>query len=49
MSSPATTAVTSATSGLQGDLLGVAGVGLGIGAVVFAVKKGWRLVKGFIG
>lgn len=48
-SNPASTAIDAATSGLQGDLLAVAGTGLGIGAVIFAVRKGWRLVKSFIG
>lgn len=41
--------VTDAVDGLQGDLLSVAAVGLGIGAVIFAVRKGWRLVKSFVG
>lgn len=39
--------VTSGVDGLETDLLAIAGVGIGIGAVVLAVKKGWRLVKGF--
>lgn len=49
MSTPATpvATITDAASGLEGDLMQVAGVGLGIGAVVFAVRKGWRLLKGF--
>lgn len=41
--------VTGAVDGLQDDLLAVAAVGLGIGAVIFAVRKGWRLVKSFVG
>lgn len=45
--SPVTT-VTDAVSGMQGDLLTVAGVGIGIGAAIFAVRKGWNLVRGFI-
>ncbi|MCL2541185.1 MAG: hypothetical protein FWE71_01860 [Nocardioidaceae bacterium] len=48
MTDTATAAVTAATSSLQSDLLGVAGVGLGIGAVLLAVRKGWSLVKKFI-
>lgn len=48
MTGDATTAVTTATSGLSGDLMGVAGVGLAIGATVLAVRKGWSLVKKFI-
>lgn len=40
--------VTSAVAGMQGDLLAVGAVGIGIGAAVFALKKGWRTVKSFI-
>lgn len=43
----AVSAVQSGVSGLQDDLLTIAGVGIGIGAVVLAVKKGWGLVKRF--
>ena len=45
--SPVTT-VTTAVSGLDDQLLQVAGAGIGVGAVVFAVRKGWRLIKGMI-
>lgn len=38
-----------ASSGLQDDLMQIAVTGLGIGAVVFAVRKGWKLLKGFVG
>lgn len=41
--------VTDAVDGLQGDMLAIAGVGLGIGAVIFAVRKGWKLVRSFVG
>lgn len=41
--------VTDAVGGLETDLLSVAAVGLGIGAVIFAIRKGWRLVKSFVG
>lgn len=44
-----TSIVTNAVDGLGDDLLTIAGVGLGIGAVIFAVRKGWKVVKGFIG
>lgn len=40
--------VTGAVSGLDTDLLTVAGVGIGIGATVFAVRKGWKVVRGMI-
>lgn len=51
MSTPASpvSVVTGAVDGLQDDLLTIAGVGLGIGAAIFALRKGWRVVKGFIG
>lgn len=39
--------ITDAADGMQDDLLGVAAVGLGIGAVLFVLRKGWRLLKGF--
>lgn len=44
----ATSTVTDAVSGLGDDMLTIAGVGLGIGAVIFAVRKGWRVLKGLI-
>lgn len=49
MSTPAdpVSVVTDAAAPLKDDLLGVAGVGLGVGVVIFAVRKGWKLVKGF--
>ncbi|MEI8081425.1 MAG: hypothetical protein WCI74_06215 [Actinomycetes bacterium] len=40
--------LTTAVTGLQGDLLAVAGVGLGIGIAIFGLRKGYGLVKGFI-
>lgn len=40
--------VTGAVTGLDTDLLTIAGAGIGVGAVVFAVRKGWRLIKGMI-
>jgi len=39
--------ITSAASGLSDDLLAVSAVGLGVGAMVFALRKGWKLLKGF--
>jgi hypothetical protein len=48
MSSPSpVSVVTDAADGLQGDLLSVAGVGLTVGAAIFALRKGWKLLKGF--
>lgn len=39
--------VTNAVDGLDDNLLAIAGVGIGIGAVVLAVRKGWKLVTRF--
>jgi hypothetical protein len=50
MSTPPVTAVSAiqdGTAGMKDDLLKIAVVGVGIGAAVLAVRKGWRLVKGF--
>lgn len=40
--------VTGAVDGLGDDLLAIATVGIGVGALLFALKKGWRVVKGFM-
>ena len=48
MSTPTVTStLTGAVDGMSDDLLAVAGVGLGIGATLFVLRKGWRLLKGF--
>ncbi|HET9877377.1 MAG TPA: hypothetical protein VFQ37_16715 [Mycobacterium sp.] len=49
MTTPATpvSIVSDAANGMGDDLLSVAGVGLGIGALVFVVRRGWGLLKGF--
>lgn len=47
MTATPTSVVTSAVSGLDSDMLTVAAAGVGIGATVLVVRKGWRLVKGF--
>lgn len=39
--------VTNAVSGLGADLLLIGGVGIGIGAGVLALRKGWKVLKGF--
>lgn len=46
--SSAVSVITGAITGLQGDLLLIAGAGIGIGAVLFGVRKGWTVVRGFI-
>lgn len=40
--------VTSAVSGLDNDLLQVGAVGLGIGATILALRKGWSIARSFI-
>lgn len=40
--------ITTELADLDTDLLSIAAVGIGIGAVVLAVRKGWKLVKGII-
>ena len=40
--------ITSAVSSLGPDLLAVAGIGIGISATVFGVKKGWGLLRGMV-
>lgn len=49
MSTPPTaeSTIDTAVSGLSDDLLAVAGIGLGIGVVIFALRKGWGLLKSF--
>jgi hypothetical protein len=42
------TTITTALATLQDDLLDVAAVGLGIGVAIFALRKGYSLVKSFI-
>jgi hypothetical protein len=41
--------ITTATSTLGADFLTVAGIGLGVGVSLYALKKGWRLVRSLIG
>jgi Inovirus Coat protein B len=42
------TTITSALTGLEADLLSVAGLGLGIGVTIFGLRKGYKVVKSFI-
>lgn len=44
--SPVST-ITGEVSGLGADLLTIGGVGIGIGAGVLALRKGWKVLKGF--
>jgi hypothetical protein len=39
--------VTDGVAGMQDNLLQISVVGIGIGAAVLAVRKGWKLVRGF--
>lgn len=45
--SDSTDVITDAVTGLQAELLTVAGAGVAIGVAVLVVRKGYRLVKGF--
>lgn len=50
MTSTPTTAsgvIDGAVTDLKPELLAVAGTGLGIGVILFALRKGWRMLKGF--
>ena len=45
MSAPSpVSVVTDAVSGLQGDLLTIGALGIGISAAVFALRKGWSMI-----
>ena len=48
MSTTPVSVVTGAVSGLDDDLLAVGAIGLGIGATLFALRKGWSVARGFI-
>lgn len=48
MSATPVTTVTGAVSTMQDDLLTIGATGLGIGAAIFALRKGWKVVKSFI-
>lgn len=39
--------LTTATTGLGTDYAAVAAIGLGVGAAVYVLKRGWALIKGF--
>jgi len=39
--------VTGAADDLKPELMEVAGVGLGVGVAIFALRKGWSLLRGF--
>lgn len=41
--------LTTALADLGPDLLAVAGLGLTIGVSIFGLRKGYKVVKGFIG
>ena len=49
MSTPAdpVSGIKTELSGLSGDLIEVGLYGVGIGAAVLVLRKGWRTVKGF--
>lgn len=41
--------ITTATTSLGTNLSGVATVGLGVGVGIFALTKGWSLLRRFVG
>ena len=41
--------ITTASGEFKDTLLAVAVVGLGIGASLYALRRGWRLLKSFVG
>lgn len=41
--------ISGATTDLQTQLLDVAGTGLVVGVAIFALRKGWSLLRGFVG
>lgn len=43
------TIITEATADLSTQLTGVATVGLGVGVAIFALSKGWSLLRRFVG
>jgi hypothetical protein len=48
MANPVTDTIDSATTGLQGNLLAVGGTGLGVGVVIYAVRKGWSFFRSMV-
>lgn len=44
----AVSTVTDGSNGIEGNMLAVAGTGIGIGATLLVVRKGWRVLTGFI-
>lgn len=48
MAATPVTTVTNELTTLDADMLTVAAAGIGVGATLFAVRKGWRFVKGLI-
>ena len=48
MSDVVTTTLDSATTNLQTELVGAAAIGVGVGATLFAITKGWKKLRGNI-
>lgn len=48
MASPVQDTINSNTGSLQTDLLAVGGTGLGIGVVIYAVRKGWSFFRSMV-
>jgi hypothetical protein len=50
MSTPSSASgvITDATSGLQGELMTIAGAGLIVGVALFGLRRGWSVIRGFV-
>lgn len=48
MAQTPTSVITSETANLDADLLTVGAIGVGIGATLFALRKGWKVVRSMI-
>lgn len=47
MSATPKSTIEGATGSLDTDMLAIGGVGLGIGVTIFALKRGWGLLRNF--
>jgi len=45
---PAVGTLTTAFAGVGPDMLAIAGVGIGIGLTIFALKRGYSLIRGLV-
>ena len=40
--------ISSAVDGMDSELIQIGAIGLGVGASIFALRKGWAIAKGFM-